>query len=107
VKFQIDVGNLSFAGADPYAYLAKYPARYFSVHIKDLKPGKAAVPVGSGTLDWTRIFTLVKAANIRNIVAEVGAYAVNTLSGPLAPADYDNMELYRLSAEYLKNFREV
>ena len=73
VRFLIDVGNLAFGGGDPYAYLAKYPTRYYGVHVKDLKPGKAAVPVGAGDLDWTRIFTLVKAAKITNIVAEVGA----------------------------------
>ena len=60
---------------------------------QDLKPGKAAVPVGAGDLDWKRIFTLVKAANIRNIVAEVGAYGASTLQGqPLAPPDYSMLE---------------
>lgn len=108
VKFQIDVGNLTFGGADPYVYLDKYKTRYYGVHIKDFTPGKAAVPVGSGTLDWKRIFTLVKAANIRNIVAEVGAYGANTLDGqPLAPPDYSVLELYKRSAEYLKAFSAV
>jgi sugar phosphate isomerase/epimerase len=64
--------------------------------------------VGSGDLDWKRIFTLVKAANIRNIVAEVGAYAVSTLQGePLAPPDYSVLELYKRSADFLKAFSEV
>jgi len=108
VKFQIDVGNLTFGGADPYVYLDKYKTRYYGVHIKDFTPGKAAVPVGSGTLDWKRIFTLVKAANIRNIVAEVGAYGANTLDGqPLQPPDYSVLELYKRSAEFLKAFSAV
>jgi len=108
VRFQIDVGNLVFGGGDPYVYLEKYKTRYYGVHVKDLKPGKAAVPVGSGDLDWKRIFTLVKAANIRNIVAEVGAYAVSTLQGqPLAPPDYSVLELYKRSADFLKAFSEV
>jgi hypothetical protein len=64
--------------------------------------------VGSGDLDWKRIFTLVKAANIRNIVAEVGAYAGSTLQGqPLAPPDYSVLELYKRSADFLKAFSEV
>jgi sugar phosphate isomerase/epimerase len=108
VSFLIDVGNLTFGGADPYEYLAKYPRRYYGVHVKDLKPGKAAVPVGSGDLDWKRIFTLVKAANIRNIVAEVGAYGASTLQGqPLAPPDYSVLELYKRSAEFLRAFSAV
>jgi sugar phosphate isomerase/epimerase len=108
VQFLLDVGNCAFGGGDPYLYLDKYKARYYGVHVKDLKPGKAAVPVGAGDLDWTRIFTLVKAANIRNIVAEVGAYGASTLQGqPLAPPDYSVMELYKRSAEYLKAFSAV
>jgi sugar phosphate isomerase/epimerase len=108
VRFQIDVGNLVFGGADPYEYLAKYPTRYYGVHVKDFKAGKAAVPVGSGDLDWKRIFTLVKAANIRNIVAEVGAYGANTLQGqPLTPAEYNTLELYKRSADFLKSFTAV
>lgn len=108
VRFLLDVGNCAFGGGDPYDYLAKYPARYYGVHVKDLKPGKAAVPVGAGDLDWKRIFTLVKAANIRNIVAEVGAYGASTLQGqPLAPPDYSVLELYKRSAEFLKAFSAV
>jgi sugar phosphate isomerase/epimerase len=108
VRFLIDVGNLTFGGGDPYEYLAKYPARYYGVHIKDLKPGKAAVPVGGGDLDWTRIFTLVKAAGLQYIVAEVGAYGASTLQGqPLAPPDYSVLELYKRSAEFLRAFTSV
>jgi len=108
VRFLIDVGNLTFGGADPYEYLAKYPARYYGVHIKDLKPGKAAVPVGAGDLDWKRIFTLVKAAKINYLVAEVGAYGAATLQGqPLAPPDYSVLELYKRSAEFLKAYKDV
>jgi len=108
VQFLLDVGNCAFGGGDPYAYLDKYKARYYGVHVKDLKPGKAAVPVGSGDLDWKRIFTLVKAASIRYIVAEVGAYGASTLQGqPLAPPDYGVLELYQRSGEYLKAFTAV
>ncbi|MEO7272899.1 MAG: sugar phosphate isomerase/epimerase [Vicinamibacterales bacterium] len=108
VQFLLDVGNCAFGGGDPYAYLDKYKARYYGVHVKDLKPGKAAVPVGAGDLDWTRIFTLVKAAGISNIVAEVGAYGAATLQGqPLAPPDYSVLELYKRSADYLKAFSAV
>ena len=108
VRFLLDVGNCAFGGGDPYVYLDKYRVRYYGVHVKDLKPGKAAVPVGAGDLDWKRIFTLVKAAGIRNIVAEVGAYGASTLQGqPLDPPDYSVLELYKRSAEFLRGFTAV
>lgn len=108
VKFQVDVGNLTFGGGDPYAYLAKYPTRYFSIHAKDFVQGKAAVPVGSGSLDWKRIFSLAKAAKINSIVSEVGAYNASSLNGVrLEPPSMDVLELFRLSAVYLKNFKDA
>ena len=108
VKFLLDVGNCTFGGGDPYVYLDKYKSRYYGVHVKDFQAGKAAVPVGSGDLDWKRIFTLVKAANINNIVAEVGAYGAATLQGqPLTPPDYCVLELYKRSADFLKAFSAV
>jgi len=108
VRFLIDVGNLTFGGGDPYVYLDKYKTRYYGIHAKDFVKGKAAVPVGSGSLDWTRIFTLAKAANIRNIVAEVGAYGASTLEGqPLEPPEYSVLELYKRSAAFLRAFSAV
>jgi sugar phosphate isomerase/epimerase len=66
--------------------LKKYPTRYVSLHAKDFIKGKAAVPVGQGSLDWKTIFALAKAANIRSYIAEVGAYNASTLTGPLEPS---------------------
>ena len=106
VKFQIDVGNLTFGGGDPYHYLSAYPDRYLGMHVKDLKPGIAAVPVGDGILDWKRIFSLAKKANITNYVAEVGAYGQTSLNGqPLQQSSMDVLELFRRSADYLKAFK--
>jgi sugar phosphate isomerase/epimerase len=106
VTFQIDVGNLSFGGGDAVEYLRKYNNRYFSFHAKDFVKGKAAVPVGSGSLDWKTIFDLVQKAKVESCIAEVGAYGAATLNGePLAPAEYDVMESYRLSAEWLKAYK--
>lgn len=105
VRFQIDVGNLTFGGGDPVEYLRKYNNRYFSFHAKDFVKGKAAVPVGKGTLDWKTIFDLARQAKVESVIAEVGAYGAATLNGePLAPAEYDVIESYRLSAEWLKAY---
>ena len=60
--------------ADPYEYLAKYRKRYYGVHVKDFKRGKAAIPVG-GRPRLEADLHSVKAANIGNIVAEVARTA--------------------------------
>jgi sugar phosphate isomerase/epimerase len=64
VDFQLDCGWMVYSGYDPIAYLAKYPKRYCSLHIKDLardsgRLGQGMIQtteVGSGTIDWKRIF---------------------------------------------------
>lgn len=106
VRFQIDVGNLTFGGGDPVEYLRKYNNRYFSLHAKDFVKGKAAVPVGAGTLDWKSIFQLALQAKVESVIAEVGAYGANTLDGaPLEKADLTILESYRRSAEWLLAYK--
>ncbi len=102
VRFQIDVGNLTFGGGDAVEYFRKYNNRYFSFHAKDFVPGKAAVPVGAGILDWKQIFQLARQANVESVIAEVGAYGAATLDGAaLAPAELSILESYKRSAEWL------
>jgi sugar phosphate isomerase/epimerase len=106
VKFQIDVGNLTFAGADALAYLNKYPTRYFSLHAKDYLPGRTSVPVGQGTLDWKKIFHAAKQSPIENYFAEVAAYGAGTLQGVPANAwPTDSIDQLRQSYIYLHNLR--
>jgi sugar phosphate isomerase/epimerase len=106
VKFQIDVGNLTFAGADALAYLHKYSTRYFSMHAKDFLPGKTSVPVGQGILNWKNIFEAVRKTPIENYFAEVAAYGVGTLHGVPANAwPTDSIDQLRQSYIYLHNLR--
>jgi sugar phosphate isomerase/epimerase len=106
VRFQIDVGNLTFGGGDPVEHMRKYNNRYFSFHAKDFVRGKAAVPVGAGTLDWKTIFQLALQAKVESVIAEVGAYGANTLEGaPLEKSELTILESYRRSAEWIKAFK--
>jgi sugar phosphate isomerase/epimerase len=106
VRFQIDVGNLTFGGGNAVEYMKKYNNRYFSFHAKDFVPGKAAVPVGAGVLDWKQIFQLAQQAKVESCIAEVGAYGANTLDGaPLEKAELTILESYKRSAEWLIAFK--
>jgi sugar phosphate isomerase/epimerase len=106
VKFQIDVGNLTFAGADALVYLHKYPTRYFSMHAKDYLPGRTSVPVGQGVLDWKKIFIAAQQTPIENYFAEVAAYGVGTLHGVAANAwPTDSIDQLRQSYVYLHGLK--
>lgn len=106
VWFQIDVGNLTFAGADALHYLREFKSRYFSMHAKDFSPGKMSVPVGQGILDWKKIFEAARNTPIRNYFAECSSYGARTLQGtPAAAFPADIMEQLRQSCLYLRQLQ--
>ena len=58
VAFEMDIYWLVSAGADPVAYIRKYPGRFQLFHVKDSAgaPTHAMVDVGSGTIDFAAVF---------------------------------------------------
>jgi sugar phosphate isomerase/epimerase len=67
VTFELDVGWVVAAGADPIAYLKKYPDRISMLHVKDVKHGippavdstekSVTTELGRGRIDWREIFS--------------------------------------------------
>jgi sugar phosphate isomerase/epimerase len=88
VKMEMDLCWISVTGHDPVAYFAKYPGRFPLVHVKDVKeipkvtPGKSdeflntefeksvMTNVGSGVIDWKRIFAHADEAGIQHFFVE-------------------------------------
>lgn len=58
VCFEADLYWMVYAGADPVNYFQKYPGRFELWHVKDMEdnPEKDFAPVGTGTIDYKRIF---------------------------------------------------
>jgi len=70
VKFEMDLCWISTTGTDPVKYFEKYPGRFPLVHVKDVKTMPKITSggsqnfgdtvdlteVGSGVIDWKRIF---------------------------------------------------
>jgi sugar phosphate isomerase/epimerase len=61
VKVQLDVGHARRAGADPVAFIKKYPGRVVSIHIKEYSPDKPDAPLGEGIVDWQGVFAALEA----------------------------------------------
>ncbi len=60
VRLQLDVGNMVMGGGNPMRYLAKYPDRYWTFHLKDVvADGSADTELGLGTFDFKRFLTAV------------------------------------------------
>ena len=79
VGYEMDIGWVIAAGADPVAYLNKYPSRFHSVHIKDLKAdgipntnGKmVSAIIGQGIADYSKILPAVKKAAVKTAFLEI------------------------------------
>lgn len=84
VKMEMDLCWITAAGADPVKYFDLYPGRFPLVHVKDLQkipPVNAGgaqnfgdtvdlTEVGSGIIDWKRIFSHAGKAGIKLYIVE-------------------------------------
>ena len=85
VKMELDLCWITVTGNDPLAYFSKYPGRFPLVHVKDTKaiPTMTAAgaqnfgdtfadmaDVGSGIIDWKKIFAQSEKAGIRHYFVE-------------------------------------
>ena len=84
VKMELDLCWITAAGGDPLKYFSAYPGRFPLVHVKDLKtlPKVTAggaqnygdtvdlTEVGSGVIDWKKIFAQSEKAGIKHYIVE-------------------------------------
>jgi sugar phosphate isomerase/epimerase len=85
VKMEMDLCWITIAGQDPVKYFDRYPGRFPLVHVKDMKklPKVDAsgsqdfgdslddmTEVGSGVIDWKRIFAHADKGGIKHYIVE-------------------------------------
>jgi sugar phosphate isomerase/epimerase len=82
VGFQMDTGHVIHAGADPIAYLRKYPGRFEMLHLKDLKAGYSVstaldtenkdtnATIGAGVIDWKQLFGVSTPGQVKHFFVE-------------------------------------
>jgi sugar phosphate isomerase/epimerase len=85
VKMELDLCWITVGGGDPLKYFDKYPGRFPLVHLKDVKSlpkvsasgkqnfgdsMKEMTEVGSGIIDWKRIFAKSERAGIKHYIVE-------------------------------------
>ncbi len=72
VQLELDLYWLMSAAGDPLAYFARWPGRFPLVHVKDMDgtPRHGMVDVGSGVIDFKRIFARRAEAGIRHFFVE-------------------------------------
>lgn len=77
VSFQMDVLWVFFPGQDPTSWLLKYPGRWCSMHLKDLRKGvergpltgktdvRNDVPLGTGQVDWPAVLAAARKTGVK------------------------------------------
>ncbi len=70
VNFQMDLYWVTRAGADPLAYFEKYPGRFKIWHVKDMDEEGRFAPVGSGTIDFSRILEKKELSGMKYFMVE-------------------------------------
>jgi sugar phosphate isomerase/epimerase len=69
-SMQMDLFWQVKGGKDPLVYFAKYPGRFYSVHVKDMNASGAMVDVGGGQLPFAKYFAQSKQAGIQHYFVE-------------------------------------
>src|SRR5215475_847606 len=98
VSMEMDIGWVVAGGADPVAYLTKYPNRYYSLHIKDLK--NQGIPnnnmkmisaiIGKGIIDWKAVLAAAHKTKVERAFLEIEE-----------PYDPSPLEMVKQSFDYL------
>jgi sugar phosphate isomerase/epimerase len=72
VLLELDLYWITKGGQDPLAYFARWPGRFRLVHVKDSAgpPEHRMADVGSGAIEWGRIFARRKQAGIEHFFVE-------------------------------------
>ena len=76
VVMQMDTGNCMHGGADPVVFLARYPGRARTVHLKEYSAGYDKALIGEGDVKWEQVFELCETqGNTEWYIVEQESYA--------------------------------
>ena len=72
VKYELDIYWIEKAGKDTLTYFEKYPGRFELWHVKDMDTteDKFFAPVGSGSINWEKIFAAKEKAGMKHWFVE-------------------------------------
>ena len=72
VSFEMDLYWITKGGKDPLGYFAQWPGRFPMVHVKDMDatPRQFFADLGTGSIDFRRIFARAKQAGIQHYFYE-------------------------------------
>jgi sugar phosphate isomerase/epimerase len=103
VSMEVDIAWVVTAGLDPARFLREHAARISMLHVKDVRKDARIVQdkveaqttdLGTGRIDWPRVFASVPAGTVRHCFVEQENFTGTPLEAARANFEY----LHRLSA---------
>src|SRR5215813_1541237 len=87
VSFQLDTYHVAYPGQDPVELLRKYPGRFLSLHLKDIRRDvagdnsgafreKDATPMGQGKINWPEVLKAAQNQGVKWYIIEDETTAV-------------------------------
>jgi sugar phosphate isomerase/epimerase len=87
VGMQLDTYHVAFPGQDPAKLMQKYPGRFLSLHLKDIRKDvtgdnsgafreKDATPIGQGKINWPEVLEKAKKDGVKWYIIEDETTAV-------------------------------
>lgn len=87
VSMQLDTYHVAFPGQDPVKLMQKYPGRFSSLHLKDIRKDvvgdnsgafreKDAVPMGQGKINWPEVLIAAQKEGVKWYIIEDETTAV-------------------------------
>ncbi len=72
VQMELDLYWVAFAGKDPIEIFKKHPGRFPMWHVKDMEKSESRTfaEVGTGSIDFKRIFAAAKTAGLKHFFVE-------------------------------------
>ncbi len=81
VSMQLDTYHVAFPGQDPVKLMQKYPGRFSSLHLKDIRKDvvgdnsgdyreKDQTPMGQGKINWSEVFQAAQKEGIQWYILE-------------------------------------
>jgi sugar phosphate isomerase/epimerase len=99
VDFEMDIYWVVTAGADPIAWLNKYPGRFTLCHVKDRKKDAdakntdASTDLGTGVIDFAKVLKAGSSKGLKYFIVEQERYDNST---PLKSAEVDAAYMKKL-----------
>lgn len=90
VGIEMDIYWVVRAGADPIKYFEKYPKRFEQWHVKDMDKTNRDenANIGSGSIDYKRIFANAKSSGMKHWYVEQESYPADPMQSVEASATY-------------------